>query len=71
MESKEDILLHSTEIDQNLFSLNHSHRKHYYNFRYLTNMLKKRSRGFDRAHTVMLIKFSKQIGNSFVEITNC
>ena len=23
--------------------------KHYYNFRYLTNMLKIRSRGFDRA----------------------
>ena len=24
-------------------------RKHYYNFRYLTNMLKIRSRGLDRA----------------------
>ena len=24
-------------------------RKRYYNFRYLTNMLKKRSHGFDRA----------------------
>ena len=27
----------------------HMVRKHYYNFRYLTNMLKIRSRGFDRA----------------------
>ena len=45
-------------------------RKHYYNFRYLTNMLKIRSRGFDRAQTVMLIKFNKQIGNNFAKITN-
>ena len=42
-------------------------RKHYYNFLYLKNMLKKRSRGFDRA---MLNKFSKQIANSFAKLTN-
>ena len=51
-------------------------RKHCYNFRYSANMLKVRSRGFDRAHVLldiwwnMLIKFSKQIANSFAKIIN-
>ena len=45
-------------------------RKHYYNFRYLANMLKIRSRGKDRAQYFMLIKFSKQTVNSFAKITN-
>ena len=40
-------------------------RKHYYIFCYSRNMLKIRSHGFDRAQTVMLIKCSKQIANSF------
>ena len=31
------------------YSIETHGRKHYYNFRYLTNMLKLRSRGFDRA----------------------
>ena len=45
-------------------------RKHYYNFRYLTNMLKIRSRGFDRAQYWNANKVSKQIANSFAKITN-
>ena len=45
-------------------------RKHYYNFRYLTNMLKIRSRDLTVHNTVMLIKFSKQIANSFAKIDN-
>ena len=45
-------------------------RKQYYNFVYLTNMLKIRSRGFDRAEDVMLVKFSKQIASSFAKMTN-
>ena len=44
--------------------------KHYYNFSYLTNILKIRSRGFDRAQYCNVIKFSKQIANSFGKITN-
>ena len=48
----------------------HMVRKHYYNVRYLTNMLKIRSRGFDRAQYCNAIKFSKQIANSFAKITN-
>ena len=48
----------------------HMVRKHYYNFRYLTNMLIIRSRGFDRAQCYNVIKFSKQIANSFANITN-
>ena len=42
-------------------------RKHYHNFRYLTNMLEIRSRDLTVHNTVMLIKFNKQIGNSFCE----
>ena len=45
-------------------------RKHYYNFRYLANMLKIRSREFDRVQCCMLIKFSKKIANSFAKISN-
>ena len=54
-------------------------RKHYYNFRYQENMLNLRSRGFERAQYCivlldiwwnMLIKFSKQITNSFAKINN-
>ena len=45
-------------------------RKHYYNFRYLTNMLKIRSLGFDRAQYRNVTKFSKQIANSFGKINN-
>ena len=45
-------------------------RKHYYNFRYLTNMLKIRPRVFDRAKYYNVIKFSKEIANSFAKITN-
>ena len=45
-------------------------RKHYYNFRFLTNMLKIRSRGFDLAQYCNVIKFSKKIANSFAKITN-
>ena len=45
-------------------------RKHYYNFRYLTNMLKIRSPGKDPTQYLMLIKFSKQIANSFAKITD-
>ena len=48
-------------------------RKYYCNFRYLINMLKIRSRVKDRAqyfNVLMLIKFSKQIANSFAKITN-
>ena len=44
--------------------------KHYYNFRYSTNMLKIRSRDLTVHNTVMLIKFNKQITNSFVKIDN-
>ena len=44
-------------------------RKHYHNFHHL-NKVKIRSRGFDGHSTVMLIKFSKQIANSFAKITN-
>ena len=45
-------------------------RKRYYNFRFLTNMLKIRSRGFDLAQYCNVIKFSKKIANSFAKITN-
>ena len=45
-------------------------RKHYYDFRYLANMLKIRSHVRDHVHTVMLIKFSKQVPNSFAKIIN-
>ena len=48
-------------------------RKHYYNVRYLTNMLEIRSRGKDRAQyfvNQMLIKFSKRIANTFAKIIN-
>ena len=45
-------------------------RKHYYKFRYSANMLKIRSRDLTVRKTVMLIKFSKQIGNSFAKIIN-
>ena len=45
-------------------------RKHYYKFRYITNMLKIKSRRFDRAQYLMLIKFSKQIGNIVAKMTN-
>ena len=48
----------------------HMIRKHYYNFCYLKNMLKIRSRGFDRAQCHNVIKLSKQIANSFAKITN-
>ena len=45
-------------------------RKQINNFRYLTNMLKIRSRGFDRTqYAVMLIKFNEQIANSFAKIS--
>ena len=43
-------------------------RKHYCNFRYSANMLKIRSRGLTVRKTVMLIKFSKKIANSFAKI---
>ena len=33
-------------------------------------MLKISSRGFDHAHTVMVILFGKQIDKSFAKITN-
>ena len=42
-------------------------RKHYYNFRFLTNMLKIRSRDLT-VH--MLIKFSKQMANSLAKKAN-
>ena len=45
-------------------------RKHYYDFRYLTNMLKIRSRGKKVHNTLMIIKFSKQIADSFAKISN-
>ena len=45
-------------------------RKHYYNFRYSANILKIGSRGFDRARSEMLIKFNRQIANSFAKIIN-
>ena len=45
-------------------------RKHYCNFRYLTNMLEIGSRGKYRAQYFMSIKFSKEISNSFAKITN-
>ena len=45
-------------------------RKHYYKFRYSANMLKIRSRDLTVRKTVMLIKFSKEIGNSFAKIIN-
>ena len=46
-------------------------RKHYCNFRYLTNMLKIRHVDLADLHnTGMLIKFNKQIANSCVKITN-
>ena len=45
-------------------------RKHYYNFRYSANMLKIRSRGLTVHKTVMLIKFNRQIVNSFAKIIN-
>ena len=45
-------------------------RKHYYNFRYLANMLNIRLLGFDVHNTVMLIKFRKEIAKSFAKITN-
>ena len=45
-------------------------RKHYYNFRFLTNMLKIRSRGLDLAQYCNVIKFSKKLANSFAKITN-
>ena len=48
----------------------HMVRKHYYSFRYLAKMLKKRSRGFDRAQCYSVINFIKQIANSFANITN-
>ena len=55
---------------------NHSHRNMwlgntYYKFCYSANMLNIRSRGFDHAQYVyMLIKFSKQIANTFAKIVN-
>ena len=47
-------------------------RKHYYNFRYLTNMFEIRSHGFDRVQywNVNQIMDSKQIANSFPKIIN-
>ena len=45
-------------------------RKHYYNFRYSANMLKIRYADLTVHNTVMLIKFSKQIANSFAKIIN-
>ena len=54
-------------------------RKHHYNFRYWVNMLNIRWGGFDHAQYSavlldiwwdMLIKFSKQIANSFAKINN-
>ena len=45
-------------------------RKHYNNFRYSANMLKKSSRDLTVHNTVMLIKFSGQIANSFAKIIN-
>ena len=44
--------------------------RHYYNFRYLKNMLKIRSRGFDGAQYCNVNQISKQIGNSLAKITN-
>ena len=41
-------------------------RKHYYNFRYTANMFRIRSCGFHNA--VLLIKFSKEVANSFAKI---
>ena len=45
-------------------------RKHYYNFRYSANMMKIRSRGLTVHKTVLLIKFNRQIVNSFAKIIN-
>ena len=45
-------------------------RKHYHNFRYLTNMLKIDHVDLTVHNTVMLIKFSKQIAKGFAKITN-
>ena len=44
-------------------------RKHYYNFRYLTHILKISSHDLIVHNTEMLIKFGKQIANSFAKIT--
>ena len=43
-------------------------RKHYYNFHYSADMLKKGHVDLTVRNTVMLIKFSKQIANSFAKI---
>ena len=46
-------------------------RKNYYNFRYLTNMLKIRSPGKDRAQYFNVNQiFSKQIANSSAKVTD-
>ena len=44
-------------------------RRHYYNFRYLTNMLKIWLRDLTVHNSGMSVKFSKQIANSFEKIT--
>ena len=44
--------------------------KQYYKFRYLTNLLKIRSRDLTVHNTGMLIKFSKEIATSFPKIVN-
>ena len=45
-------------------------RKHYYSFLYSANTLKKGPVEETVDNTVMLIKFSKQIANSFAKIIN-
>ena len=42
-------------------------RKHYYNFRSFANMLKLRSRGFDRAQYCNVNQVCKQISQQFSE----
>ena len=48
----------------------HMVSKQYYKFRYLTNLLKIRSRDLTVHNTGMLIKFSKEIATSFPKIVN-